>query len=324
MTRGPGRDQRAPMERLVRIAAVLRLHEGAGVSAARLVEVAGFEGEGASDQLAREIRNLNRQGWQIDNVAGQGEAAHYRMATVDNRLRVRLTPEQQRALRRAVLLARRGDLVDRLGLPASAAPADVDVSVPLSAHDETLSLVMGAVRRRSVLRFGYKGSARVVHPESVRTQNGTWYFRGVEETAGGAPVTDLASPDLAGPDHHGIVVKTFVVARMKDVVADPPASAVRVTPAEHAGLHPMSWTIDPPVDVVLATTADYRPDVVRWLGSPADEQVEGDQVMMRYRVTNRAALRARLYELGRRVRLVGPDDVRQELVDELRAIAGHR
>lgn len=322
----------------MRIAAVLRLHEGAGVSATRLVEVAGFEGEGASDQLAREIRNLNRQGWQIDNVAGQGEVAHYRMATVDNRLRVRLTPEQQRALRRAVLLARRGDLVDRLGLPASAAPADVEASVPLSAHDETLSLVMRAVRRRSVLRFGYKGSARVVHPESVRTQNGTWYFRGVEETAGGAPVTDLAVPQLSGsdlsgpapsgpapsgPDHHGHVVKTFVVARMKDVEADPPGSAVRVTPAEHVGLHPMSWTIDPLVDVVLATTADYRPDVVRWLGSPAGEQVEGDQVMMRYRVTNRAALRARLYELGRRVRLVGPDDVRQELVDELRAIAGH-
>ncbi len=313
MTRGPGRDQRAPMERLVRIAAVLRLHEGQGVSATRLVEVAGFEGEGASDQLAREIRNLNRQGWQIENVAAAGETAHYRMAPVDNRLRVRLTTEQQRALRRAVLLARRDDLAAKLGLPASAAPAGVDASVPLAAHDETLSLVMGAVRRRSVLRFGYKGAPRAAHPESVRTQNGTWYFRGVEET-----------PDGPAPDAPGAVVKTFVVARMKDVEADPPGSAARLTPAEHIGLHPMSWAIDPPVDVELRTTSDYRPDVLRWLGRPAEERAEGAEVTLRYRVTNRAALRARLYELGRRVRVVGPDDVRRELLEELRALAGHQ
>ena len=39
---------------------------------------------------------------------------------------------------------------------------------------------------------------------------------------------------------------------------------------------------------------------------------------MTYRVTNRRIFRFRLYELGTRVRVVSPDDVRAELLAELR------
>jgi hypothetical protein len=39
-------------------------------------------------------------------------------------------------------------------------------------------------------------------------------------------------------------------------------------------------------------------------------------------VTNRAALRQRLYELGRRVVLVGPEEIRSELLDDLRELKG--
>ncbi|UMG91667.1 WYL domain-containing protein [Nocardioides sp. TF02-7] len=79
----------------------------------------------------------------------------------------------------------------------------------------------------------------------------------------------------------------------------------------------MTWEIDPPVDVTLRTTTDFEPDVRRWLGPPAAVEPAGEDVVLRYRVTHRAALRARLYELGRRVVLVGPEDVRRELVAEL-------
>ena len=106
------------------------------------------------------------------------------------------------------------------------------------------------------------------------------------------------------------------------LAADPPGTARRVRAVTHAGLHPMTWEIDPPVEVTLRTTADYVPDVRRWLGEPQAEEEHDDAVVLRYRVTNRSALRARLYELGRRVRLVAPEDVRQEMVDELAAVAG--
>lgn len=315
MAKTPGRDQRGPMERLVRIAATLRERGTVGETGERLAEIAGFDGERSMDQLKRDIRSLTDQGWQIDNVAGQGEPARYRMRTVDNRLRVRLTPPQQRALQRAVLLADRNDLIGRLGLGDSVDPggspreADVVAGVPTTGHDALLATVLQAVRMGSLLRFTYKGTPRVVHPESVRSQNGTWYLRG-QEDGPSADADEQAS------------VKAFVVARMSAVTAGPPRSARPVRAVRHRELHPMTWEIDPPVDVTLRTTTDHAPDVRRWLGDPAEEDVDGDQVTMRYVVTHRAALRARLYELGRRVVLVGPEDVRRELLAELNELKG--
>ncbi|WP_322938085.1 helix-turn-helix transcriptional regulator [Nocardioides bizhenqiangii] len=310
------------MERLVRIAATLRERGTVGETGERLAEIAGFEGERPMDQLKRDIRSLTDQGWQIDNIAGPGEPARYRMRTVDNRLRVRLTPPQQRALQRAVLLADRNDLIDRLGLGDSVDPggspheAGVVAGVPTTGHDALLATVLQAVRMGSLLRFTYKGTPRVVHPESVRSQNGTWYLRGQEEGSD-------------GPSGDDAPVKAFVVARMSDVAADPPRSARPVRAARHRGLHPMSWEIDPPVEVTLQTTTEHQPDVRRWLGDPAAEETDPStgsgtpgQVTMRYVVTHRAALRARLYELGRRVVLVGPEDVRSELLAELYELKG--
>lgn len=305
MAAGPGRDQRRPMERLVRIAAVLRARGEVGETGERLARVAGFAGDGAADQLKRDIRLLTAQGWQIDNIAPTGEPARYRMRAVDNRLRVRLTPPQLRALQRAALLADRDDLVERLGLSGEdVVPGEVGVAVPTTGYDDNLDAVLKAMRLRAILRFDYKGSPRVAHPESVRTQNGTWYLRAQED----------GDPD--GP------VKAFVVARMSAVHADDPGSARRVAPPRHTGLHPMSWEIDEPVTVRLRAAAVFEPDVRRWLGWPEMVEQDGEDVVMTYRVTNREALRARLYELGRRVVLLGPDEVRQELIADLREKAG--
>ncbi|MCL2541109.1 MAG: WYL domain-containing protein [Nocardioidaceae bacterium] len=298
------------MERLVRIAAVLHANAGRGVSGERLAEVAGFDGQDRADQVARELRHLGRQGWQIENIGAPGGGSVYRMTTVDNRLRVRLSPAQQTALRRAALLADRDDLAERLGLPEASRPVAVTAQVAADAAEGSasaaLSTVVRAVRGRRLLRFGYKGTPRVVHPESVRTQNGRWYLRGVVDA-------DLDTG----------LVKTFVVARMSDVAADEPGTAERFAAARHIGLHPMTWELDEPVDVTLSTTAEHEPDVRRWLGAPVDVRVEPDgSVTMVYRVTHREALHARLYELGRRVRLVGPADVRADFVEVLAGYAG--
>ncbi|GAA1502141.1 helix-turn-helix transcriptional regulator [Nocardioides humi] len=307
MANGPGRDQRGPMERLVRIAAMLQAHPEGGVPATKLDRVAGFPESQGHDQLKREIRHLERQGWRIENIADPGAPAVYRMTTVDNRLRVRLSLDQQAALRRAVLLADRGDLAQRLGLTDGAATtpdAIVPAAVP-AAEPDSLRLVVDAVREQRVLRFGYKGSPRTVHPESVRSQNSVWYLRGVEEA-------DLAEP----------VVKTFVVSRMLDVEAGEPGTAQRLPQVRHAGLHPMSWEIDPPVEVTLRAPADFAPDVRRWLGEPVAVEPDGDDVLLRYRVTHRAALHARLVELDDRVRIVGPPQAQAELVAFVAAARG--
>jgi predicted DNA-binding transcriptional regulator YafY len=214
---------------------------------------------------------------------------------------LRLTPAQLRALQRAVLLADRGDLVARLGLSGEAVvPADFGVAVSNFGYDQILDTVLTAVRHRALLEFDYKGTPRTVHPESVRSQNSTWYLRGQEDD----------DPD--GP------VKAFVVARMDRVSAGDPGTARRVEPTRHSGLHPMSWQVDEPVDVTLRAAAAFEADVRRWLGTPKEVVADGEDRVMTYRVTNRAALRPRLYELGRRVRLEGPEEIRSEVIADLR------
>lgn len=311
MANGPGRDQRGPMERLVRIAAMLQANPEQGVSAEKLNAVAGFPDTPGHDQLKREIRHLEHQGWRIQNVAPPGQPARYRMTTVDNRLRVRLTIGQQAALRRAVLLADGGNLVQRLGLGEDATAAAPVPAAVRAAEPEALGLVVEAVRDQRVLRFAYKGVPRVVHPESVRNQNSVWYLRGVEDA-------DLADLE-AGAEP---VVKTFVVSRMVDAEADAPRTARPLSQVRHVGLHPMSWEIDPPVEVTLRAAARFEPDVRRWLGDPVAVEADGDDVLLRYRVTHRAALHARLVELDHRVRVEGPAEARQDLVAFLAAARG--
>ncbi|NHA00255.1 WYL domain-containing protein [Nocardioides sp. W3-2-3] len=284
------------MERLVRIAALLQARADAGVSAEALIRAAGFDGSAdPGTQISREIRHLENQGWHIENLAGIGEVAHYRMTTVDNRLRVRLTPGQQAALRRAVQARR----PQRPGAPARAPGAGgrADPRRRRTGRGPAARTEPGRGRgaRPPVLRFGYKGIPRVVHPESLRNQVGTWYLRGVED----------GDPDAR--------LKTFVVSRMVDADADEVGSARRLPAARHHGLHPMEWEVDPPVEVTLAAPAHYAPDVRRWLGEPlAVVPGADDTVLLRYRITNREALRSRLIELGRRVSVVAPDEVRAE------------
>ncbi|WP_343995709.1 WYL domain-containing protein [Nocardioides dubius] len=288
------------MERLVRMAAALRAAGTGGVTAERLAELAEFGGAGRLDQVARELRHLNHQGWQIDNIAARGEPAVYRMTTVDNRLRLRLTPAQQAALRRAALVADRADLADRLGLPETTSEPPVEVAEV--AQDLALGLVLQAVREQALLRFRYSGSERLVHPESVRTQYRRWYLRGVEDGAE--------------------TVKSFVVSRMSEVDVEAPGTARAVVVEHHEALHPMRWQVDEPVLVRLRTRAEFVPDVHRWLGEPEAETGQDDAVLLDYAVTHRAALYDRLYELGTRVQVLGPDDVRTELLGELDSMAG--
>lgn len=285
----------------MRLAAALHRAGSRGLPATNLIEIAGFDGVDATSQLTREFRHLRNLGWQIESIGGQGLEGVYRMTTVDNRLRLALTPAQQAALRRAVVLADREHLAERLGLPADVRPPEVVAAVPV-VGDSALATVTQAIQRGCVLRFRYHGTDRVVHPESMRTQYGKWYLRGRED----------------GSD----VVKSFVVSRMSEVTSDAPGTAERRATAEHSGLHPMSWQVDPPVEVTLRAPADFVPDVRRWLGEPASETPLGDDVDLVYDVTHRAALRSRVYELGPRVQVLGPAEVRDEIIAELAEMAG--
>lgn len=298
----PGRDQVKAMERLARILAVLDAAGVVGATTEQLLEVADYGQAAPEDQLGLDLRNLRKQGWQIDNVAGVGEKGRYRMVSGDNRLRVKLTPTQLAALQRAVILSRRSDLAKRLGVQQGSLPEGVGSNVLPRAESRELSLVFQGVQLGSRLRFTYKGTPRLVHPGSVRFQNYRWYFSGVED----------------GSD----VVKHFIVSEMNEVSLDRPGSAAAVPVVRRIPLHPLRWEIDEPTPVTLRTSSDYVPDVVRWLMAP-DSQTEHDGVVdMTYTVTHRQAFRARVYVLGPRVTIADGGEVYDEMIAELRTMVG--
>lgn len=290
----------------MRLMAVLSEAGEAGEPSSKLVEVAGFEGEEAGDQLAREFRHLRNQGWQIDNIAPPGGEARWRLTVGDSRLRLSLNTRQQKALQRAALLADRADLAQRLGIEDTL--PDPEVQLRQRATVDGLDVAIRAVQRHALLRFRYNGKARVVHPASVRHQNGQWYVSGRED--------GIVQETVDG-------VKHFVLARTSEITLAAPGSAEHVEPVQRMTLHPLRWPMDAPSEVTIEVAEEYVPDVVRWLQQPThDEAGTAGVRRMSYTVTHRAAMRARLYLLGERVQVLGPDGFREEMLAELAEMAG--
>ncbi len=310
MPHGPGRDQAPGMERLVRLITILTGSE-LGVPADRLLDALqadahnseGQSGEARRKMLDRDLGHLNRLGYDIRNVAEPGADGHYRMFARDNRLRVLLSPAQRGELLRAVLATGRDELAAHLAADGAttsesgpgrhrAATADA-AEVPAR-----LDRALRAAARHCRIRFTYKGRPRVVHPHGVHSGPSGWY--------------------LAGREEDDEVVKEFVVARMSDVTLDAPGTAVAVGQPSRGALDPLGWAEDPPVDVLLEVPPEHLPVVVTALGPPAATLTTTDRVLhATYVVTNRAVFRRRIYELGTRVRVRSPEDVRRELLAEL-------
>lgn len=297
MAAGPGRDQVKAMERLVRIVAVLNEAGSVGATTEKLFAVAEYGGDNKADQLSIDFRHLRKQGWQIDRVSGEGETGRYRMVSGDNRLRLKLSPAQLAALQRAVILSKRADLAKSLGIEPGSLPKGVGRAVVPHEESAELSLALQAVQLTSRIRFSYKGTRRVLHPGTVRLQNYQWYLSGIED----------------GDDQ----VKHFAVSRMSNASLDKPDTAQPVPEVRRIPLHPLGWDVDPPVEVTLRTTPDYVPDVERWLMAPNSLSEHNGIVDLTYTVTNREAFRARIYVLGPRVTVAGPDELREEILAEL-------
>lgn len=296
MPRPPGRDQAAPMERLVRLLGVLSAHpRGAPVDLLlRALGSPDGSDEARRKMLQRDLEQLNRLGYDISNLADSGQGGQYVMRARDNRLQVHLTAEERGELLRAALAAQLQNLAGHLGADRPAGTA------PSGSGAGSLDLVQRATARRCLVRFDYKGEARVVHPARVHSGPSGWYLSGRED----------------GQD----VVKEFVVSRMSGVALDAPGTAEAVSEAARPSLDPLSWLEDPPTEVLVEVPAEHQLLVENLLGPPRRaEPAEGSTLTLTYVVTNRAVFRWRIYELGTRVRVRGPEDVRRELLAELDA-----
>jgi predicted DNA-binding transcriptional regulator YafY len=321
MPRAAGRDQTGPMERLVRLIGALMAHPDGAPAELLLTAVdpptealrgqsAESHDEARRKMLSRDLEHLNALGYDVRNVAEVGSEGRYVMRARDNRLQVSLTAQQRGELLRAALAAGLEDMARHLGDGGSGAGAEGAVhdrdgpSGVRTGTSAALDLVQRATGRRCRVRFTYKGESRKVDPARVHSGPSGWY--------------------LSGRETGSSLVKEFVVSRMSDVGLDPPGSASAYDEPARPSLDPLSWEVDPPLDVVLGLAAEHRVLVENLLGPAASAaDAEDGELLLGYRVSNRRVLRSRVYELGTRVRVVSPAVVRDEILDELRAfVAG--
>lgn len=304
-----GRDQLGPLERVTRILVALVAAEPTGIATPRLLKIAAFGGgeEHHVRQLKRMIEDLNRAGWDIRNTSRPGQTAIYRAFARDNRLRVNLSPAQQVELARAAMIAGDVAFAERIGvdvtdlhhIPALRTPQTVQ------GTDDALNKVLHALEHRCLVRFTYKQRRRVVHPHFVYPGTSGWHLVGHED----------------GNDAD----KQFITDRMSVVTVDHPRTADARHEPYRDELDPLTWAVDTPTDVTVETTQAHRVQVEALLGNPTFYEVGteagDDAVRLTIPVTHRAAFRNRIYELGKRIRVLGPDDIRTQLIDELEDLA---
>ena len=147
-----------------------------------------------------------------------------------------------------------------------------------------------------------------MHPHTLHNGPSGWMLRGREVESG--------------------TVEEYVVRRIVgDVAIDWPGSAAVPESVPRHSFDPMTWAVDPPVDVTLATSSDYEHEVLRVMaGSRVTERIEEVgaaryEVRIVVPVTNRVAFRSRLFELGLRVRVVDLPAARDLVLGVLREIA---
>jgi predicted DNA-binding transcriptional regulator YafY len=275
------------MERLLRILITLADRQPDGLSARRLGQVAGYSVDTESGLSAlRRDLRALRRHGWAIVSDGGDGAEGY----------YRL---QARDNRMALLLT--------AGEQAALLDALSDSAGDVPAPPAQLAGLERAVEQRCLTRFSYRHKLRTVHPHTLHNGPSGWMLRGREVESG--------------------MVKEYVVRRIVgDVAIDRPGSAAVPEPVPRRSFDPMTWDVDPPVDVTLATTADYEPEVLRVMtGSRVAERGRetgvGDEVRIVVPVTHRVAFRSRLFELGLRVRVVDPPAARELVLAVLGEIA---
>lgn len=281
MVKKGGRDQLGPLERLVKILAVLQDAGPAGVAQHKLITVAGFIGEAESRRrmLTREITNLRQAGWEIENVAPTGANARYVLHAPDVLLGVDLRPRYQAELARVVRLAALDELTAYVGTRRVMPDVRSVVRNPSypSEDDQRLAICIGAAANRQRMTFMYKRRLRVVHPRVVHPGPSGWY--------------------LAGCEDGQKLEKCFAVSRIEIVAIDAPGTATVPVDVVRSSFDPATWDVDPPVDVVLESSPEFADQVAMTLRASDRAEFDG-RVRMTVRVTNRAAFRRRLYGLS--------------------------
>lgn len=304
------------LRRVVRVMTLLSEAGDAGVSADQLVDQAGYRGqpEGQREMLKRDLRHLERQGWSIVNLAPAGAPARYRLEQGDPRVRLYFNEAQRTQFARAAALAGVSDEAAAVSSSPGAGEAEGERGAEslrlkiLRAPGYVLAMAMHGHEHRCLLHFTYHDRERTVSSDAVWMKKGRWYLVG-REAPGESSVTDPAQ----------WTPRQYRLDRMSELRLDRPGTAGAAEGSPELNTDPLTYADGDLVEAEVAVSREFRRRAERALGRALSATRDGDEVVLRIPVVSHTTFRNRLYELGTRVRLLGPESLRDEVRADLLA-----
>ena len=176
------------------------------------------------------------------------------------------------------------------------------------AGDANLGRLFGAVTDRRTVEFDYRGERRRVDPGQLDYRNGRWY--------------------LAGHDHARAAGRSFRLDRIDGTVTVDADAPPFDQPEARPSVAPAPWELGGEGDEEAVIDAELRVDPERVsrarqiLGPEVGEEVHDDEsVTFVVPVTNRSGFRSLVLSFLDRAEVVGPPDLRTEIVDWLAGLA---
>jgi len=306
------------LERLTNLVAVL-LETRRPLTLEEIVErVPGYPGERESyrRQFERDKSTLREIGVPIalEALYAFDQETGYRIHKEDYELPpLELTDDERVALHLAVTAVRlegtgssagaagREALLKLGGLEGVAAPT-------LAALPDVPALpaLFDAYRRRAQVTFRYRGESRRLDPYGILFRNGHWYVVGFD----------------TGRD----AIRAFRADRIESAIdAGPGGTFERPDPFDPASAlrdEPWRFGDEEPVEALVAVSATQAGWVEADLGAQAvAERRDDGSIVVRMAVTNREAFRSFVLGLLDHAEVLGPPDLRADMVTWLSALA---
>ncbi len=180
--------------------------------------------------------------------------------------------------------------------------ADSTALVAALPGSEHLPVLFGALGEQRTVRFGYRGAGRVVDPHSLRYTGGHWY--------------------VIGHDHDRGEVRNFRLDRIDAAPVPGPASSFE-RPTGTPAPAPAPWRMgdEDEVEARLLVDADQAAWAEARAGDGAVRERRADgSVVLALAVTNRAALRTFVLGFLDHAEVLGPPDLRAEMLAWLDAL----
>lgn len=194
----------------------------------------------------------------------------------------------------------------KLGGLVDGAPADqVGVQVANLPADANLAALFGAVQARTTIHLRYRGELRTIDPYRLEFLRGRWY--------------------LTGHDHDRSADRNFRLDRIDGSVVTVEGTSFDRPDRPGLGAARQAWQFggDDAVVATLRIDATRAAWAVQHLGP--DHIVECDDdgsVLVQMPVTNRDAFRSFVFTFLDHAEVIGPDELRADVVAWLTAVVG--